>query len=305
MEDVPRATFGEMTSARGRREVAPPDLIVWANAKDWHKKVECLLSEHLTATVKRRLRTSDPERFYDDDLEWLEEACGDDPLGCCIDEVLADSLLGFRVRTYHACRPRNVVEYLTLGLRCLRAEEARSELRSLVYRHDRLARLREEAAFAAALARVETEGRSARVFVGLDDRDLLEGAGHYLIYGSEYLSAVLVQAGGCYFQDVLKLEGIPTVFVIDSPISLMRRSDVRAFARLLLSQWGKNVVAGRKTAPPEDYSFDVRRDVPAGCIAGHYHPARIRDPLHQLEVYVCPAVSCPACVPLAVQTRRK
>lgn len=300
MEVVPRATFGKMTSTRARRGVVPPDLIVWANAMDWHKKVECLLSEHLTATVKRRLRTSDPDRFYSDDLEWLEEACGDDPLGCCIDEVLTDSLLGFRVRTYHACRPRNVLDCLNLGLRCLQAEEARSELRSLVYRHDRLARLRDEAAFAAALARVETEGRTERVFVGLDDRDLLEDAGHYLIYGSEYISAVLVQAGDCYFQDVLKLEGTPTVFVVDLPISLMRRSDVRAFAKLLLSQWGKNVVARRKTAPPEDCSFDVPCDVPSGCIAGHYHPARIRDPLHQFEVYLSPTASCPACVPLAI-----
>ena len=211
MEVVPRATFGEMTSARARREAGPPDLIVWANAKDWHKKVECLLSEHLTSTVKRRLRTSDPDRFYSDDLQWLEEACGDDPLGCCIDEVLADLLFGFRVRTYHACRPRNALEYLNLGLRCLQAEEARSELRRLVYRHDRLACLRDEAVFAAALARVEMECRTERVFVGLDDRDLLEGAGHYLIYGSEYLLAVLVQAGDCYFQDVLKLEVTPTV----------------------------------------------------------------------------------------------
>src|ERR1039458_10544068 len=74
MEVVPRATFGEMTSARARRGAGPPDLLVWANAKDWHKKVECLLSEHLTSTVKRRLRTSDPDRFYSDDLQWLERS---------------------------------------------------------------------------------------------------------------------------------------------------------------------------------------------------------------------------------------
>ena len=296
---VVKGRSGKTVSMRGRDTVTrspPSDLIIWAQARDWHPKVERLLSDHLTVSVKRRLRGMDTDCFSKDDLEWLEQASGDDSLGYCLGQVLADALHGWRVRTYHACRPRDVLTYLNAGLRCLRAEEAIQDLRRLVDLHPQLSVLRDDNALAAALARVEIDGRTGRVFVGLDDRGLVEGAGHYLIYGSEYLSAVLAQAGGCYFQNVLKIEGIPTVFVIDLPISLMRQSDLRDFARLLLSRWATNLVTGRRTAPDEDYSFDIRCDVPSTCIVGHYHPARIRDPLNRLEPYVSPATSCPACV---------
>jgi hypothetical protein len=43
---------------------------------------------------------------------------------------------------------------------------------NLVAQHARLSDLRNDDALAAALARVETDGRTERVFVGLDDRYL-------------------------------------------------------------------------------------------------------------------------------------
>jgi hypothetical protein len=122
-------------------------------------------------------------------------------------------------------------------------------------------------------------------------------AGHYLIYGGEYLSAVLARAGDCHFRNLLKGEGIPTVFVIDVPISLLRQSDPREFARLLLAQWARNIVDDQRRPPHEDCTFDIPCDVPPRFIVGHYHPARIRDPLHQNELYISPAVSCTGCVP--------
>ena len=298
-ETVAKRQLGQPVPT-GRRDTAahapPGDLIIWTHSQDWGRKVERLLSDHLTVSVKRRLRGMDTDCFYSDDLKWLEQALGNGPLGCCIDQVLADALLGWRVRTYHACRPRDVLTYLNFGLRCLRPEEAIQEFRRIVNLHERLSVLRDDVALASVLARVETDYRTGRVFVGLDDRDLLEGAGHYLIYGGEYLSALLGQAGGLDFQSVLKLEGIPTVFVIDLPSSLIRQSDLREFARLLLSQWAKNLVSRRPIAPEEDFSFDVRCDIPALCIVDHHHPNRILDPLNRFEPYISPAVSCPACL---------
>jgi hypothetical protein len=38
-------------------------------------------------------------------------------------------------------------------------------------------------------AKVEICGREGRLYLGLDDRPLVEDAGHYLIYGSEYNAA--------------------------------------------------------------------------------------------------------------------
>jgi hypothetical protein len=272
----------------------PSDLIFWRDPLDWHRKLERLLADHLTPVLKRRLRTMNSHRFYDDDLSWLEEAYGD-PTGSLLDEELALRLSSWRIRTFHACRPRNVADYLSRGLRCLRADDAIAELRRLISIHDRLARLRDESTLSTAVQAVGTDLREGRVFVGIDDRDLLDGAGHYLIYGSEYISAVLVRAGDFWFQDVLKLEGIPTVFVVDVPVSLLRGRDTRDFARLLLARWATNIARRRTVAPPEDFTFDIPRDIPPECIAGHHHPARIRDPLHQLELYRSATTLCPAC----------
>jgi hypothetical protein len=275
-------------------EAVPSDLVFWAEARDWHVKLERLLDDYLTAAVKRRLRGTDPEAFYDDDLSWLEDAC-DDPFGSCLDDLLADRLGRWRVRTFHAGRPRDVEAYLTGGLRRLRGEEAFEQLAQLIVGHEQLAPLRDEAILRRALVEIEAEGRTGHTFVALDVRELLDGAGHYLIYGSEYLSGILVQAGGCRCQDVLKLEGIPTIFVIDLPVALMRRADVRQFSRFLLSHWAVNVACRRKAAPMVDFTFDLTCDVPAQCITSHHHPALVRDPLHRFEPYQNPFTTCPAC----------
>lgn len=297
MQSAARQRMGTETGRSSRRtthEAVPPDLIVWAEARDWHFKLERLLDDYVTSAVRRRLRGMDPEDFYDDDLSWLEDAC-EDPFGSCLDDVLADRLGRWRVRTFHAGRPRDVEAYLTGGLRRLRGEQAFEQFAGLMARHKQLATLRQEHVLRRALAEIEAEGRTGHTFVALDARELLDGAGHYLIYGSEYLAGVLVQAGGCPCQDVLKREGIPTIFVIDLPVALMRRPDVRQFSRFLLSRWAANVACRRKAAPIEDFTFDLTCDVPAQCITSHHHPAVVRDPLHRFELYHNPFTTCPAC----------
>ena len=104
----------------------PEDLIIWACARDWHRKVQRLLMEHLTVAVKRRLRRMDPDSFYEDDLGWLEQLrIGGGRLDLePLDQVLGDKLNGWKVRTFHLCRPRDVLSYLYIGIRCLRSDEA-------------------------------------------------------------------------------------------------------------------------------------------------------------------------------------
>jgi hypothetical protein len=273
----------------------PSDLIVWSAARDWRRKVEQLVAEYLTAAVKRRLRRMDPDKFYCDDLSWLDEATEWVPFQTPVQLELPARLLTYRVRTFHACRPRDIRTYLRHGLRKLRLGEASRQLRRLIARHERLAALRDESALQTALARIEDSGREGWLYVGLDDRPLVEDAGHYLIYGSEYFAAVLAQAGGWWFQEVLKTEGVPTVLVVDLPLKLASDSDVEAFSNLLLVEWAKGTVRRRWAAPWEDFSFSLAADLPPDYLTDHYDPARIRDPLHHFCEYSAPSTTCAGC----------
>jgi hypothetical protein len=250
------------------------------------------MSEHLTPVVKRRLRPQDPNSFYEDDLEWLETAAADDPIADCLDQLLAERLNGYRVRVFHACRPRDIESYYLHGLRYLRPEDAVLQLRVLVDRYDELVLLRDEARLNAALRQIESNHRGGWLYVGLDDRDLLKGAGHYLIYGSEYLYGILAYCGiSC--QQALTREGIPTVFVLDAPVSLFSKSDMLQFARQLLAQWARNIAHRHCSAPEVDFTFALQCDIPPACIAGHYHPPRISDPLNYSVPHLNPRRSCP------------
>jgi hypothetical protein len=268
------------------------DLIVWSAARDWHRKTEGLLADLVSPTLKRRLRLQDPDRFFEDDFKWLR-AAGEGEAGHLL-QLLADRLLSFRVRLFHACRPRDVESYFAGGLRCLRPEEALVFVRELIERFEELAPLRNEARLLAEVDRLAEEKRGGLLYLGLDDRDLLDGAGHYLIYGSEYVSGILA-TGGLAFQQVLTREGIPTVFVVDVPAPMFSAADLKQFANLLLARWAQNMVRRRRSAPEEDFTFELRCDIPPSCIVGHYHPRRINDPLNVFKPYRVSAHNCPRC----------
>jgi hypothetical protein len=153
------------------------------------------------------------------------------------------------------------------------AGDAIVELRRLLERYAELAPLRDEGRLETAVLRIGSEDPGGWLYAGLDDRDLLQGAGHYLIYGSEFLAGILAFGDGSA-QQVLRREGIPTVFIIDVSVGLIPASDMRQLARQLLAQWGCNVVRGHYSAPLLDFSFAFKCDIPVACIAGHYHPKK-------------------------------
>jgi len=131
--------------------------------------------------------------------------------------------------------------------------------------------------------------REGRVYFCLDERALIDDAGHYLIYGSEYLCSIaaclcrIITARDGWaqdYRDVLKRRGTPTVFVCDVPVVVLPSFTPGEMAEALLEGLAAvqgTVDADLLTAPRDASGFWTDRCVPSACIAGYTHPPRIRD----------------------------
>jgi hypothetical protein len=184
---------------------------------------------------------------------------------------------------YHGCRPAEIEPYYRRGLRP-------SDLQQL----NELARQRfltkefpeiTEAAFDSAVALASNSATMARddgkIFVAIDDRELIRHCGHYLIYGSEHvcgIAAKLCREYGRDYQQVLKRYGTPTVFRISLPMCDVAHREVQSLAECL----HKVIWESRKqrTPPRFDWTFTLNVPIPPEQVLGHYHPIEIPDPLH-------------------------
>jgi hypothetical protein len=123
-------------------------------------------------------------------------------------------------------------------------------------------------------------------FVSLDPRGFIDGAGHYLIYGSEYLCGVaagLSQRTGRDYRQVLKECGVPTIFRMRLPFEWISERDLEQFVQLLYEYIPAMRV--RRGVPKVDFTFRLRRALPADCMLSHRHPIRIVDPLLGMTPY--------------------
>jgi len=274
----------------------PPNLLNWRQGCHWRRKIETMLRGQITPQLKRKLRDMDPDSFFSDDLRWLEEARGANIHTLSLKTILSDILAVCQVRTYHACKPKELGSYLRRGLVTLNPEVAAKELRRLMGRHAGLMPLLTQGSLDKALSRIAAERREGSVWLGLDNRGLITDSGHYLIYGSEYVAGVLAEVGGQEYVGILKQEGIPTVFIVDLPLRLVSASDLTALAELLLAEWAQGIARGSLASPLSGFSFELKVNLPARHIVGHYHPRRIKDPLDRFAWHTNPTTKCPHCM---------
>jgi hypothetical protein len=123
-------------------------------------------------------------------------------------------------------------------------------------------------------------------FVSLDPRGFVDGAGHYLIYGSEYLCGIaagLSQRTGRDYRQVLKEFGVPTIFRMRLPFEWISERDLEQFVQVLYD-WIP-AMRLRRGVPIVDFTFRLRRALPADCVLSHTHPRRIVDPLLGMTTY--------------------
>lgn len=142
-----------------------------------------------------------------------------------------------------------------------------------------------EAAVADIDARKESGGREGRLYFCADERSLLTrygSSGHYLIYGGEYLYCLGIRLVSQFdTQRVLKSVGLPTMFVCDIPMCKMRPFTLGEFAGSMLEYLLCELLGEQSHAlnGGAGSALSLTADLPSEYIVGHYHPARIYDPL--------------------------
>jgi hypothetical protein len=268
-----------------------PDLILYAEPSTWMPLVSSFLLPQLRRGALARWRKRRLDRLYADDSEWLLIlGAGLTVPYDCVEGELNCTLKTRRILGFHACRPKNLDGYFSRGIMAPDAP-ALIELLEDAIEELEIPSLRSEL-LATGRSRLKEHTDSVVYFV-LDQRDLLRRAGHYLIYGSEWLCSVFGPR-----QPLLRNRGVPTLMEIAFPLAEASGGDRQQLARLLLHEWtrltGLNLDAPRLV----DFSFAVQGGIPSASIVGHSHPSAIRDPLDGFREYVHERTTCSHCGPL-------
>lgn len=272
------------------RGPSPKDVFVFPSVDSWRKRIWTLIGDIVTDLVKDAFKRNPPEYIVCDDLSWLNEivfaVTGRDVE---MKSLLADRLVReYRAfRAAHGTRTDDLAPYYERGLRCLRAEVAEARARALFVTPEFpwVTEAKFEAAVADIGARKVSGGREGRLYFCADERSLITrwgGAGHYLIYGGEYLYCLGIRLVSRYdAQRVLKSVGRPTMFVCDIPMAMMRPSTIEEFAGSILEFLFCELIGEQAHAlsPGAGSALSLSVDLPGEHIVGHYHPARIYDPL--------------------------
>lgn len=185
------------------------------------------------------------------------------------------------IRVYHICRPVDPQAYLKQGLHLSDYSELLNQLvinakqfcgidlenTHLDYAKDDIGNFHEK-----------------RVFVVLDDQNIINRSGHYAIYGSEYLVAVAVcikSKFGIFGKDYLKKFGTPTVYEILLDIDDISEQELNDLTCAV-----NNSIFHKGNSDTIDFTFELYKAINAEKIVSLYHPTKIKDPLEKYLSYV-------------------
>ncbi|MDJ0448824.1 hypothetical protein [Methylocystis sp. JR02] len=261
----------------------------WRSADTWVPQLSAWLTPKFHKDGIRRLKPGHFRNLPWDDLEWL------DLLGRCLTsdiqyhtETLADALEPSTLRTFHGCRTDDAGRYFREGLHLHDRDAMTQRLTAIVEKNDELAWMRSR--LDDAIAEINSTLDIGCLYVVADDTALLEYAAHYLIYGSEWITAVLG-----YGRRALLKTGVPTLIEVDLPLRVTTPDTRVEFARKMLGEWTRRACNLPDWHAPIDFSFCLRENIPPAWVVGHSHPAQLRDPLERQKLYQSPRTRCAHC----------
>ncbi|MCJ2065989.1 hypothetical protein MKK63_25255 [Methylobacterium sp. J-088] len=276
---------------RSRDSVWKGHAFVWKRPPGWVGVLKAWLGPRFGPAGIEALRPGLERDLCWDDTAWLdllETALAVD-LEDAVDE-LADDLRHAVLRTYHGTRTIDAGIFHREGLKVHDRRAMTERLRHLVDAHDELATLRGDA-LARAIAEVDNRTDDGRLHVVADDQFLLDHAAHYLIYGSEWVAAVLGEGNRRF----LRTQGAPTLLEIDLPLRMAGPRSRQEFAKAMLREWARLTCNEADWSAPIDFAFCLHVDIPPACVVGHTHPTEFRDPLDRRAIYVSDVTTCMGC----------
>ena len=172
-------------------------VFIWKEFTEWKSALEGMFPDILTPELEDKARKNAALVKYYDDPEPFEELSGHstDSLVSLMDWDKTNEFrrLYSHIRVFHACRPANVSSYYEKGILLLSIDEQIKRFRSIFLRGDYpelTEEILQQSIQKVASINVDPENE---ICLGLDDKLITEMAGHYLIYGSEYLLALVAQ----------------------------------------------------------------------------------------------------------------
>lgn len=277
------ASTTRLVSAKVSERVAAPDDLWDLNQHStWNSVVWELISDFADARLQKAFLRSKPEYLVSDDLSWLDDLVLK-LQGYEIDskQVLADRLhRRFRaIRTCHGTSTHSLDEIYKQGLRPLAPEEFHAQARQ-IFLSGEFAEL-SEANLLSAIEAVGCKTREGHIYFEANERFLIEMCGHYMLYGSEYLTALAANLGGNRdYRRVLKGRHPPTLLICDVPLELIPPRTVTEFAGIALQSIFQELIDGPAYDPIKWHglAFSIQEQLEPSCIVGHYHPSIPRDP---------------------------
>lgn len=270
-----------------KRPAAPDRVWDYIHYPSWREALWTLLGEVLDDRVKREFKRRPPKYVVSDDLSWLDtiinRVTGEET---DIKAFTAARLLerfDF-IRACHATRTADVSAYYRHGLLPLDPSLVHARAAEIFLAGD-FPELN-AAHLDAAITDVGSDLRAGRVWFEANERDLVEHCGHYLLYGGEYLIALAAHLPrGRDYRQALKAFGRPTMFVCDIPLDMMGWPTLMEFAGCALESLFENLLDA-DYAPDlhRGAGFCVHRALGPEYIVGHYHLAKVRDPLQGFRV---------------------
>jgi hypothetical protein len=272
-----------IAASHDARSPAPADVWDHRAYSTWRDEIWSLIGDFADADVRVAFLENPPEYVVGDDLSWLDEIVYA-VHGQQVDSkwLLAERLTSrYRaLRAVHGTRAEDVEPFYREGLRPLEPHYFHDRARE-VFLSGEYPEL-SEASLQAAITSVGSSMREGRVYFEANEELLIEFAGHYMLYGSEYLTAIAAHLGQARdYRQVLKLSGLPTLFVCDVPLTLIGSSVLQDFAGSALESVFQELLDGAE--PQKDRwrgaGFCIHKPLPAANLVGHYHPIIQHDPL--------------------------
>ncbi len=255
----------------------------WQNAGSWSETVWSLMGDVLTPAVVKTFKSSPPEYVVGDDLTWLNEIV-EAETGVTVDmhEVMAERLAEhyFALRAYHGTRPLDVDSFYKYGLRPLEPSHFEARAREL-FLDGSFPELSIDS-IEQGIKKVGREYREGLLYFEANETHLVELCAHYMLYGSEYLSAIAANIPGQHdYKQHLKKFGTPTIFTCDIPFSHLDYALLKEFAGAALESMFTSLLdpTYQHGAKWNGAGLYIRRPLAPEFIVEHRTPSVLKDPL--------------------------
>src|SRR5260221_954884 len=149
--------------------------ITWKEFSTWDPLVRETLKPQRAFDVIARMKLVDTKEYFVDDPAWLNLLANNSGYSVdCLSSTLAEKLHTQQLRVYHGCRPTCLNSYMMTGLRIHRRSELIEELKAIIASSPRLSSVNLQ----KRLAEISGQYDEGKSFVTLDDRFMVECAGH-------------------------------------------------------------------------------------------------------------------------------